>query len=148
MCISLNNYKHLSLEEREKLFCLKEQGLSLREIGKILGRSDTTLGRELKRNKTGIGKRSNEYLIFEYLPCKAQVKSDKRSLKQRYKAPLKNPKVFLYVREHLRQGWTPEEISGRLLQDHPGESISTETIYRYVYSQNFKTRGCKLWEYL
>lgn len=144
----MNNYKHLSLEEREKLFCLKEQGLSLREIGKILGRSDTTLGRELKRNKTGLGKRSNEYLIFEYIPCKAQVKSDKRALKQRYKAPLKNPKVFLYVREHLREGWTPEEISGRLLKDHPSESISTETIYRYIYSQNFKTRGLKLWEYL
>lgn len=144
----MSNYKHLTLEERERLFCLKEQGESLRKIGKILGRSDTTLGRELKRNKTGLGKRSNEYLIFEYVPCKAQVKSDKRTLKQRYKAPLKNPKVFLYVREHLRQGWTPEEISGRLLKDHPGESISTETIYRYIYSTHFKTRGLKLWEYL
>lgn len=122
--------------------------MSLREIGRILGRSDATIGRELKRNKTGSGKRSNEYLIFAYIPCKAQVKSDKRAIKQRYKAPLKNPKVFLYVREHLREGWTPEEISGRLLQDHPGESISTETIYRYIYSQNFKTRGLKLWEYL
>ncbi len=146
----MSNYKHLSLEEREKLFCLKEQGLSLREIGKILGRSDTTLGRELKRNKTGIGKRSNEYLIFEYIPCKAQVKSDKRAIKQRYKAPLKNPKVFLYVREHLKEpfNWTPEEIAGRLPTEHPGESISTETIYRYIYSANFKTRGLKLWQYL
>lgn len=144
----MGKYKHLSLEEREKLFALKSQGISLREIGRILGRSDATIGRELKRNKTGSGKRSNEYLIFEYIPCKAQVKSDKGAIKQRYKAPLKNPKVFLYVREHLREGWTPEEISGRLEKDYPEESISTETIYRYIYSQNFKVRGLKLWQYL
>ncbi|MBI4038341.1 helix-turn-helix domain-containing protein [Candidatus Daviesbacteria bacterium] len=45
----MTKYKHLSLEEREQLFCLNEQGKSLREIGRLLGRSDTTLSRELKK---------------------------------------------------------------------------------------------------
>lgn len=65
-------YKHLSLEEREKLYFLKGQGLSLRDIGDILGRKHSSLSRELSRNKVGLGKRSREYLIFEYIPCKAQ----------------------------------------------------------------------------
>src|SRR6266545_3130853 len=96
----VSSYKHLGLDEREILFALKSQGKSLREIAKILKRSDTTLGRELKRNRTGKGKVSNEYLSMEYLPCKAQQKSDKRLVKQRVKAPLKNTRVLSFVLEH------------------------------------------------
>ena len=144
----MDNYKHLGLEEREKLYALKSQGISLREIGRILGRSDATIGRELKRNKTGLGKRSNEYLIFRYVPCKAHLKALKRGVRQRTKAPLKETLIWLYVREHLRQpfNWTPEEISGRLPKAHPGKSICTEAIYQYIYSK--KAKRCKLWELL
>lgn len=136
----MEKYKHLSLEEREKLYALKSQGVSLREIGRILGRSDTTIGRELKINKTGLGKRSNEYLIFRYVPCRAHVKAIKRGVKQRTKAPLKETLIWLYVREHLRDpyNWTPEEISGRLPLEHPGKSICTESIYQYIYSKQGK----------
>lgn len=132
------SYKHLSLEEREKLYALKEQGLSLRDIGKRLKRSDTTLGRELKRNaKYGA----------VYIPCRAQKLSDKRGWKQRYKAPLKKPLIFLYVRKNLRKyRWSPDEIAGRLGRVHPGESISYETIYRYIYSKGM--RKYKYWQYL
>ena len=144
----MSNYTHLSLEEREKLFCLNEQGIPLREIGRILDRSDTTVGRELKRNRTGLGKRANEYLIFKYIPCKAHLKALKRGVKQRTKAPLKETLIWLFVREHLKEpfNWTPEEISGRLPKIHPGKSISTETIYQYIYSK--KARRYKLWQYL
>jgi IS30 family transposase len=140
------NYRHLNLEEREKLYCLKGQGMSLRTIGKKLGRSQSSLTRELQRNiKYGI-----EYFKNEYLPCKAQGLADKRSVKQRYKAPLKNPEIFLYVREHLRApyGWSPETIAGRLPIDNPGLSICHETIYQYIYSKRTKTRGMHLEQYL
>lgn len=131
-------YTHLSLEEREKLYALKEQGISLQKIGKKLGRSAGTLSRELRRNaKYGAA----------YIPCRAQKLSDKRGWKQRYKAPLKNPLVFLYVRKHLREdNWSPDEIAGRLPLDHPGQSVSYETIYRYVYSR--KMRRYQYWQYL
>lgn len=144
----MEQYQHLSLEEREKLYALKSQGVSLREIGRILGRSDTTIGRELKRNRTGIGKRSNEYLIFQYVPCKAHQKAIKRGVKQRTKAPLKETLIWLYVREHLRKpfNWTPEEISGRLPKVHPGNSICTEAIYQYIYSKQGKKY--KFWKLL
>jgi len=136
------------LEEREILYALKSQGVSLREIGRILGRSDTSIGRELKRNKTGLGKNSHEYLIFRYVPCRAHQKAIKRGIKQRVKAPLKEPLIFLFVREHLRSpfSWTPEEISGRLPKVHPGKSISMEAIYQYIYSR--QAHRYKLWELL
>lgn len=131
-------YTHLRLEEREKVYALKEQGISLQKIGKKLGRSAGTISRELKRNaKYGAA----------YLPCRAQRLSDKRGWKQRYKAPLKNPLVFLYVRKHLREdNWSPDEIAGRLPLEHPGYSISYETIYRYIYSKRMRRYG--YWQYL
>lgn len=141
----MKNYEHVSLEEREKLYALKSQEVSLREIGRILGRSDTTIGRELKRNKTGLGKNSHEYLIFQYVPCRAHQKSLKRGVKQRTKAPLKETLIWLYVRQHLRKPycWTPEEISGRLPKEYPDKSICTESIYQYIYSKQAKRY--KLW---
>jgi len=133
----MKRYKHLSLEEREKLYAFQKMGLSQREIGKRLKRSQSNLSRELKRNaKYG----------QEYIPCKAQRLSDKRGRRQRCHAPLKNPLVFLYVREHLRMCWSPDEISGRLRLDHPGYSISYEAIYCYIYRS--RMRRYKYWEYL
>jgi len=133
----MRKYNHLSLEEREKLYALKFQGISLRDIGKLLGRSHTTLGREFRRNAK-YGK--------QYIPCKAHDKAVKRGVVQRYQAPLKSPLVFLYVRQHLRKRWSPETIEGRLPIDFPGYSIIDETIYRYIYKGKNKKR--RFWKYL
>ena len=139
------NYRHLNLEERERLYALKTQGMSLRGIAKKLRRSQSSLTRELQRNI----KYGREYFKNEYVPCKAQALAEKRSAKQRYKAPLKNPKIFLYVREHLRKdGWSPETIAGRLKIDHPTFSICHETIYQYIYAKRTKSRGMQLEQYL
>ncbi|MGI8419965.1 MAG: IS30 family transposase [Candidatus Levyibacteriota bacterium] len=139
------SYKHINLEERERLYALKGQGLSLRDIAKELKRSQSSLTRELQRNI----KYGNEYLWNEYIPCKAQALAEKRAKKQRYKAPLKEPAIFLYVRKQLRkEGWSPETIAGRLPIDHPGLSICHETIYQYIYSKKTKTRGMHLEQYL
>lgn len=134
----MRTFKHLSLEERELYFLWKNQGISLRVIGKRLGRSHSTFIRELKRNAK-YGK--------PYLPCLADRKANRRAFKQRYKAPLKNPLIFLYVRTKLRdEKWSPETISGRLPIDYPGYSIDDETIYRYVYGR--KQAHLKLWKKL
>ena len=131
-------YKHLSLEERERLYALHEQGISLREIARKINRSQSNLTRELRRNvRYGI-----EYFGNEYIPCIAEELAQKRAKGQRKKASLKNPTIYLYVRKHLRKDkWSPETIAGRLKKDHPGESITKETIYRYIYSKQFKPRG-------
>lgn len=140
----MKTYSHLNIEERERLYALHEQGISLRKIAKQLNRSQSSLTRELQRNI----KYGNEYFKNEYLPCKAQALADKRAVKQRYKAPLKNPTIFLYVRKKLRLGWSPETIAGRIRIDHPKLSICHETIYQYIYAKKSKSRGMKLEQYL
>lgn len=135
----MRTFHHLTLEEREKLYGWQKEGLSLREIAKKLGRSHASLSRELHRNaKYGA----------VYLPCRAQKKADKRTVRQRRKAPLKSSLVYLYVREHLRLGWSPEQIAGRIRIDHPGETIDDETIYRYIYQKDWYVRRDKLWQHL
>lgn len=119
--------KHLTLEERELLFAHVEKGYSLRKIANILNVSHTSLSREYKRN-------CNQKTL-QYFPCQAQQKARLREKLQREKAPLKNPEIFLYVKQKLRRGWSPELISGRLPIDKKGSSICTETIYQYIYAQ-------------
>ena len=43
------SYIHLTIKEREMLMCLKVNGLSIRAITLRLGRSPSTISRELKR---------------------------------------------------------------------------------------------------
>lgn len=132
-------YTQLKESERVAIEVLLEEGKSMRIIAAKLCRDVGTISREIKRNKN---QNSGQYLAI-----KAHGKSVKRSRDQRYKAPLKNPEVFLYVREKLRELWTPEEIAGRLCIDCPRQSIHHETIYRYIYNSS-KTRGMQLWQYL
>lgn len=141
----MKRYTQLSLVEREQLYGMLKEQKSLRAIAKELRRSHTSLSRELKRNI----KYGKEYFKNEYLPCKAQQLAAKRAAKQRYKAPLKNPKTFVYVRKHLREdGWSPEVIAGRLRLDYPELSICHETIYQYIYAKRTKSRGMQLEQYL
>ena len=46
----MSHYKHLTLSEREELMYFLAKGYSMRHIAKELGRSASTISRELKRN--------------------------------------------------------------------------------------------------
>lgn len=130
-------YKHLSLEEREILYALKEQNKSFRYIAKVLNRDHRTISREYKRNR---------YAGKPYIPCKANKIAIKRTIKQRTKAPLKNLDTYMYVMDKIKNNrWSPEQISGRLRTFHPEMYISTEAIYQYIYGRG---KRHKLWEYL
>jgi IS30 family transposase len=135
--IIIQNFSHLTLEERELFFMWKEKGYSFRVIAKKLRRSHTTLSREWKRNT----------IYFRaYIPCHAQRRYERVAKRQRHSASLKNPFTYLYVRKHLELGWSPEQIAGRLSLDHPSQHIDDETIYRYIYAQ--KANGLQLWRHL
>lgn len=138
-------YSHLSLEERERLFSWYEQGIPLREIGRRLKRSDTTIGRELKRNK--LLTRGLEKISGKYIPCRAQKKAEKRARIQRSEASWKGPEIYQYMKAHLQEDrWSPEQIAGRLRIDHPELYVCHETIYRHIYAG--KNKKFKLWQYL
>lgn len=120
-------YKQLSLEDRERMQQGLWEGKSLREIACILKRSPATISRELKRNGPWCNRRYHPRLAHER--TKGMIRQ--RGQRQR----LKHPFVRNYVHTKLRTGWSPEQIAGRLSQDHPNYRISHEAIYQYIYAQ-------------
>ena len=119
-------YHHLSIEERDKLAVLRSRGLSLREIAESLGRSHSSLVRELKRNAPPI--RSGYYLAHKA----HQRASERRQIASRHKR-LKTRRLRAYVARQLKRGWSPELIAGRVQQLGWTEAITHEAIYQWVY---------------
>ena len=121
------SYVHLNARERMNIFYLHQWGLSLREIGRRLNRSHTTISRELHRNKRPFN---------SYYHGAAQYYADQRKAQPRHQRRYTHVPLRRYVRSQLRQGWSPQIIAHRIGTDHPRTQamrISTETIYRWVY---------------
>lgn len=120
-------YSHLSIEEREKIQELLWNKKSIRYIAKELGRSPSSIARELKKNTTAIRER--------YTPRQAQERALKKRKSRGRTKRLKNNEIRQYVFEKLQLRWSPEQIAGRLCIDLPKQSISHEAIYQFIYAQ-------------
>jgi IS30 family transposase len=120
----------------------KKEGLSNKECARRLSRSTSTIGRELKRNKTRVDIGDDWDIIYEPLHAQAIAEDRKRNA-WFAKKPLKNKKIYAYVLEHLRQGWSPEQIAGRMKYiDYPNDKswhICHETIYQFIYKKKIDT---------
>ncbi len=118
-------YRHLSLEERDRITDMRASGDGLGKIAEALGRAKSTISREVRRNS------SPSYRL--YLSHRAHERAVKRKKESGKRPRLKNDLTVSYVRTKLELGWSPEQISGRISIDHPGLSISHEAIYQYIY---------------
>src|SRR3989344_950229 len=119
-------YNHFSIEERELLQYMWWERKSVRSMAKALNRSPSSVSRELKRNFPKQREQYASRLAHE----RALAKRKSRGRHDR----LKNDTIRQYVITHLKEGWSPEQISGRLTLD-TGQSISHEAIYQYIYAQ-------------
>jgi len=127
-------YKHLNGEERGVILAEHRRGASLGAIGALLGRSASTIGRELRRGRPE-GEPAQPY-------C-PQLGGDRyRAGRKRCGRRLKlAPGGWLhdFVRGKLvHKRWSPEQIAYRLKSMHPDDPtrlISHETIYAAIYAQ-------------
>ena len=135
-------HKKITYTERVLLGNWKKEGVANKEIARRLGRPVLTIRRELKRNKTRVPVGKDWNTIYEPLHAQA-VAQERRQHAYAAKEPLKNKNIYGYVLQHLREGWSPEQIAGRLRNvDHKGEKnwqICMETIYQFVYKDKTDT---------
>lgn len=117
-------YCQLTPADRYTLSLLRKEGRTAAAIARVLGRSRSTISRELKRNSCA--------LDGAYRHSKAQERTNgrrRRSRQGRWHAPWQ----YARVEALLAEKWSPEQIAGYLRQAQEFR-ISHETIYRHVWA--------------
>jgi IS30 family transposase len=121
----------LSLCERESISRGLASGQSMRAIAVKLGRSPSTIFREVARNRGAV----------RYRAVDAEKEAWKRAKRQKPLLLASNIELKKLVTSKLLEDWSPEQISGWLKIQFPDDEslrVSHETIYRSLFIQ---TRG-------
>jgi IS30 family transposase len=121
----------LSLGEREEISRGLGAGGTLRGIARRLGRSPSTISREVLRNGGPDG----------YRAARSEQAAWDRALRPKACKLACRPFLVQTVSDKLQRKWSPEQIAGWLKRTYPGEphnQVSHETIYRSLFIQ---TRG-------
>ena len=122
-------WEPLTVEEREEIAIGLERGESRRAIARRLGRDNSTISREVRRNGTLVRD-------CRYRANRAQERSDRRKRESHLRERIADKRIRKYIEEKLtEEAWTPERIAGRLSLDIPGLSVSHETIYQWIYAE-------------
>jgi len=127
--------KHLTSEERDRIAQLRHRGADQKEIAQALARSPATISRELRRNCTG-----NEYFAVQ-----AQRRAEDRQSERPLVRKMDEPEINETVRRGLTHEWAPEQIAGRLVQQHPDcldRHVSAQTIYNWIEQDDH----CEHWQ--
>ena len=122
------SYTHFTLSER---ICLQEnlnQGKSLREIAKLLGRSPSSISREVRRN---FSKKKNRYNSWRATTLYIM----RRENCVRKPAIQKGTELYQLIEECLKKYWSPELTANHCKE--MGYPISFSTIYKAVKSRIF-----------
>lgn len=119
----MKKYKQISYEERVTIRICLWKKMSIREIAALLGRSPSSISREIKRGITLDGTyfaESTERLVRQ------------RKLNDKRKRKMDNPKIYNYVLAKLKDKQAPHIIQHDIERD-VGLSIGKDAIYEYIY---------------
>ncbi len=165
MDLSPTTGRYLSFVEREEIALLRVQDVGVRSIARQIGRSPSTVSRELRRNAATRGGK------LEYRASVAQWKADLVAQRPKTSKLVESPRLREYVQDRLSgvvrgsdgevvgpagpawigrnkphrgdrrwvRGWSPEQISHRLRVDFPDDDsmrISHEAIYQALYIES------------
>lgn len=131
-------YRQLTQDERYMIVQLRRERCGLSEMARLMGRSRSTIWRELKRNM--IPTRHG----FGYCMSKAQEQRNGR-LRRSRRGSNYSAEDYALVRRLLLEQWSPEQIAGTLGRLNELK-ISHQTIYRYI-RRDWRSGGM-LWQEL
>jgi transposase, IS30 family len=120
--------RFLTLLERERIADLRREGATPGAIGRALGRSASTIKRELDN-------RSVQGVYHPYRAHRSWAKARARPKPSKLAQP---GRLRDYVTAKLAVRWSPEQICHALVEEHPDQQsmrVSTETIYQALYVQ-------------
>lgn len=129
--MEVKKHRRLTLKERVIIQTLLREKKSKSYIAIRLGRSRSTIGREINK---WIQTKKDIYDAELAHWCAKEDYLNKRNLDKISTYPLL--KIFVY--RGLLSNWTPEQISARLKELFPNDSImsiSHEAIYKHIYTR-------------
>ena len=115
------NYKQLTSQQRSQIFALLQRKTSRKDIVLIVGCSQSTLSREIRRNSTAKG---------NYLWDKAHAKAMERRKRSTSNKKLDSTLVWKIKQMIIDSQWSPEQICGVLSKE--GISVSIQTVYNII----------------
>jgi IS30 family transposase len=122
--------RRLTFEEREEIAWRRDRKEGVRQIARAIGRSPSTVSRELRRNVSPSPRR--------YRAFPAHIMARERARRSRPRKLARGSAVRVEVVRLLRLDYSPGQVAGRLRRDHPGEAamhVSHETIYQALFVQ-------------
>lgn len=128
------SYNQLTENERYQIYSLMKVGLTQKDIAAVLGRSPSTISRELGRNKGLRG----------YRPRQAQQFCTTRR-QQAHKARKLTPEVVEWMERLIRQELSPQQVVDYLAR-HQQIDLHHETVYQWIYID--KAEGGDLYTHL
>ncbi|TFD62922.1 IS30 family transposase [Cryobacterium suzukii] len=134
--------RYLGQEERLRIADLRLGGAGVRAIARDLGRSASTISRELRRN--------SHPTTRSYRPYAAQKRCGIRAGRPK-PSKLDDRLLAAAVEERLRKNWSPQQISDDLAVVFAGQDelqVSHETIYQSLYVQGRSYVGVHLHRHL
>jgi IS30 family transposase len=132
----------LMLPQREEIALGRARGESIRAIAATIGRSPSTVSRELRRNTDAQGR---------YRATTAHALAYVRASRPKPAKLVTNLRLRGKVEADLAKKYSPEQIAGRLKVDFPDQpemQVSTETIYQSLYVQSRGALKHELTRYL
>lgn len=120
-------YRQLMPDQRNQIQRGLNQGMSIRGIARQLGRSPSTISREIQRGR----------VEETYDAVCAREEAQRRRRKGVRKLTEGSPLTLAVTHAILQRKWSPEQIAGRLRMDYPEDKqwhVSHETIYQFIYA--------------
>ncbi|WP_093801068.1 IS30 family transposase [Streptomyces sp. Wb2n-11] len=108
---------------------------SIRQIASELGRSPSTISREIRRNGMPL---RGDASRWAYRPHAAQSRADARRPRPKPGKIGQNPELRDFIQHHLERRWSPEQICQALrarFPDRPEMHVTHETVYQALYVQ-------------
>jgi len=121
-------HKQFSKESRIELAALLKAGHSRRECAKQLGMDKSAVTKEINRNAGDDGRYRGARAHKKYLERRKRGKHKERKIEN-------DPSLQQHIRNRLKKRDSPEQISGRNTISINHQSISTETIYQWIFNE-------------
>ena len=132
------SYTHFTLNERKYLQQLLSEGKTFQKIGEILGRSPSSISREVNRNKSKYQPHKKCDNKYRYNHWRAQNLYIRRRREQQRQALKPGTTEWNYIVERLEKFWPPETICSRWHEEFPERKpLCVSTIYRYIKMKKF-----------